>query len=92
MSNTETIEYIREVLESEELLEGPVDAIADDQDLYEVGLTSLTAVQLILAVEERLGFVFPDEVLNRESFHSIRTIAELVDSARASEASGIPSA
>lgn len=44
-------------------------------DLYASGLTSFSAVQLMLALEETFDVEFPERMLNRRSFASIDAIA-----------------
>lgn len=45
-------------------------------DLYAAGLTSLTTVHLMLALEEAFDVEFPDRLLSRKTFESIQSIAE----------------
>ena len=64
----------------------PVDvARLDDQsDLYEAGLTSLSTVNLMLALEEAFDVEFPDRMLGRKTFASIRSLSEAIAQLRAS--------
>ena len=59
----------------------PVDVatLADDADLYAVGLSSFASVQLMLAIEDAFDVEFPDRMLNRRSFQSIAAISACVD-------------
>ena len=43
--------------------------------VFGAGLASFTVVQLMLALEEKLGVEFPDRMLNRKSFSSIAAIS-----------------
>ena len=53
---------------------------ADDQaDLYELGPTSHTTVDVMLALEDAFGIEFPDEVLKKSTFASVRNIEEVVE-------------
>ncbi|MBZ9790756.1 acyl carrier protein [Rhizobium sp. 3T7] len=70
---------IRELLVKFGKLPVSVDQVADDADLYAVGLTSFASVQLMLAIEEAFDIEFPDNLLNRKSFASIAAIAKTVD-------------
>lgn len=58
----------------------PVDPItlADDADLYAAGLTSFASVQLMLALEEEFDIEFPDHLLNRKTFSTLRAICDAV--------------
>ena len=70
---------IRELLVKFGKLPVSVDQVADDADLYAVGLTSFASVQLMLGIEEAFDIEFPDNLLNRKSFASITAIAKTVD-------------
>ena len=69
---------IREILGSNEAFAGKVDQLSDDDSLFDMGLDSFGSVQLMLALEERFNVEFPDELLNRKFFSSIRAISEAV--------------
>jgi acyl carrier protein len=58
----------------------PVDVstLKDDADLYTAGLTSFASVQLMLGIEDAFDIEFPERMLNRRSFASIKAIAESV--------------
>jgi len=70
---------LRELLVKFGKLPVSVDQVADDADLYAVGLTSFASVQLMLGIEEAFDIEFPDNLLNRKSFASITAIAKTVD-------------
>lgn len=69
---------IREILAQHGRLPAGIDGVADEADLYSAGLTSLATVGLMLALEERFDFEFPETKLNRGTFRSIATIAQTV--------------
>lgn len=69
------IESIRALLAEHGRLPVPVEAVADDQDLFKTGLTSFACVQLLLALEDHFDIEFSDESLSRRTFASIETIA-----------------
>lgn len=77
---------IRDVLNQVEALSGRVEAIGDDDDLYDGGLDSFGSVQLMLALEERFGIEFPDHLLTRRSFSTIRMVRDTVAALSAAEA------
>lgn len=74
---------VRRLLRAHGTLTADVDLLAPDTDLYEAGLTSLSAVDLMLAVEQTFDFIFPDDTLNRRTFSSIRSIAAVVERLKA---------
>ena len=71
---------IRDILRQNEAMSPIVDSLKEDDDLFEKGLDSFGSVQLMLALEERFNIEFPDNLLNRRSFSSIRIIRETVTS------------
>lgn len=66
---------LRRILARTGCLDVPVDALADDDDLYEAGLSSMGAVRLMLEVEEAFGIEIPAESISREMFQSIGSLA-----------------
>jgi acyl carrier protein len=70
-------ERVRQLLREQGMID--VDGLTPDTDLYAAGLNSLSAVDLMLAVEQAFDFVFPDEALNRRTFSSIGSIASVVE-------------
>jgi acyl carrier protein len=67
---------IRRLLDEHGRLQVPAASLAETQDLYAAGLTSFAAVQLMLALEEKFDIEFPEHMLNRRSFSSVKSIAE----------------
>lgn len=70
---------VRAVLAKHGRLSIPVDQLEDSSDLYKAGLTSLATVGLMLALEEQFDVEFPDNMLGRKTFGSIRAILDAVD-------------
>lgn len=46
--------------------------------LQDIGLDSLSIVELVVDIEERYNVVFPDHFLARETFENIPTLADSV--------------
>ncbi|MBB3946279.1 acyl carrier protein [Rhizobium skierniewicense] len=69
---------IREILSKFGQLPVPVDTIEDEADLYAAGLSSFASVQLMLGIEDAFDIEFPDSMLNRKSFASIKSIEDTV--------------
>jgi acyl carrier protein len=69
---------IRKLIDEHGRLSVPASSLKDDQDLYETGLTSFAAVQLMLGLEDAFDIEFPERMLNRRSFASIATIASCI--------------
>lgn len=72
-------EKIRAILAQHGRLTKDVQSLASDSDLYEAGLTSLTTVNLMLAIEDEFDIEFPDNMLGRKTFGSIEALCEAVE-------------
>ena len=69
---------IREIVARHGRLSADVGTLQDDSDLYYAGLTSLATVNIMLALEDRFDFEFPESMLARKTFASLESIAEAV--------------
>lgn len=69
---------IRDILGTNEAFARRADQLSEDDSLFDLGLDSFGSVQLMLALEERFNVEFPDDLLNRKSFSTIRSISEAV--------------
>ena len=65
---------IRAILREHGRLAVDVATLADENNLYEAGLTSHASVSLMLALEERFDVEFPERMLRRGAFASIAAI------------------
>lgn len=72
-------DQIREIVAKHARLSSDVASLANDSDLYAAGLTSLTTVNLMLAIEEQFDIEFPDHMLGRKTFGSIQALCEAVE-------------
>jgi acyl carrier protein len=72
------IDTIRKLIDEHGRLSVPAASVTDEQDLYETGLTSFAAVQLMLGLEDAFDIEFPERMLNRRSFASIAAIAACI--------------
>ena len=70
---------IRDIVITHGRLSAKVETLTDTSDLYSAGLTSLTTVNLMLALEDHFDIEFPDRMLARKTFESIRSLAEAVE-------------
>ena len=60
------VDEIREIVGEHGRLPVDADALADDADLYEAGMTSHASVNVMLALEDDFDVEFPDRMLKRE--------------------------
>ena len=72
-------ERVRSVLNAHGRLGRHVDDLADGDDLYAAGMTSLASVNVMLALESEFDVEFPDQMLNRAVFSSIDAIAAAIE-------------
>ena len=71
-------DQIRPIVAAHARLLVPADQLADDADLYEAGLTSLSTVNLMLALEEHFDVEFLDRMLGRKTFGSIQSLSDAI--------------
>ena len=72
------IDRIRSLLAQHPMIPLNFSAIADNENLYDAGLTSFASVQMMLALEEEFDIEFPDEALKKSTFASISNIEAVV--------------
>ncbi len=72
-------EAVRELVGKHARLGVDASTLEPASDLYAAGLTSLTTVHLMLAVEDHFDVEFPDHMLGRATFESIQAIVEAVE-------------
>lgn len=73
---------IKTILAKHARLSADVSTLNDDSDLYTAGLTSLTTVNLMLALEDHFNVEFPEKMLVRKTFQSIRALSDAVEELR----------
>ncbi len=70
---------IRQAITEHGKLAVDVRALDDDADLYDAGLTSLSTVTVMLALEDALELEFPESMLSRRTFSSLSTIRSALE-------------
>ena len=71
-------DQIRPIVAEHARLRVNVGELSDDADLYEAGLTSLSTVNLMLALEEHFDVEFTDKMLGRKTFSSIASLSDAI--------------
>ena len=66
---------IRRVVAEHARLRVDVATLADEDDLYEAGMTSHASVNVMLGIEDAFDVEFPDAMLKRSVFESVGSIA-----------------
>ena len=75
-------EQIRAIVGAHGRLRVDANTLADESDLYEAGLTSLSTVNLMLALEEQFDVEFLDRMLKRKTFQSIQSLSDAITELR----------
>jgi acyl carrier protein len=71
---------IRDVLAAHGRMAVDPHEVDDEADLYKLGLTSHASVDVMLALEDAFDIEFPDEVLKKSTFESVRNIPQATES------------
>lgn len=74
-----SMDRIRAIVAQTVKLSKDISSISDNDDLYTLGLTSLTTVNLMLSIEDEFDIEFDDSMLSRQTFESITSLAEAID-------------
>lgn len=72
-------EQVRTIVAQHARLSADIGQLEDSSDLYAAGLTSLTTVNLMLAIEDHFDIEFPDKMLGRKTFESIQSLSEAIE-------------
>jgi acyl carrier protein len=79
-------ERIRQILRDHALLDVDVDSIDDNTDLFDAGMDSQSAVNVMLALEMSFDVEFPESMLERGMFESISALGAAVRTLQAEAA------
>ena len=79
---------IRETLKGISGLRRDVSVLADDNDLYDAGLSSHDALSLMVALEQAFDVKFPDHLPCQRTFVSLRAVAHALEEIGAQNATG----
>jgi acyl carrier protein len=73
------IDKIRSILKEYGRLGVDTDALGEDDDLYQAGMSSHASVNVMLALESEFELEFPDRMLSRGVFQSIGSIRSAIE-------------
>ena len=73
---------IRDTLRQHARLSVDVDALTDEADLYQAGMTSHATVNVMLALEQTFDIEFPDQMLRRSVFESVASMHAALEQLR----------
>jgi acyl carrier protein len=78
--SSEVRTQIRDVLREHAGLAVEVEGLSDDSSLFDAGLSSMSTVNVMLALEDAFDVEFPESMLSRKTFESVQSICEAVSS------------
>lgn len=78
MTDTRLLQIRTIVLQHARLTATP-EQLTPTADLYTLGLSSMTTVHLMVALEDQFGVEFPDRLLSRKTFQSLQSMSEAVE-------------
>ena len=73
------IKEIRAIVAQHAQLSAPLESLQDDSDLYAAGMSSLSTVNLMLALEDHFDVEFKDSMLGRKTFGTLRSLSETIE-------------
>lgn len=82
VSQPSVADTVRRLVALQLNLNGSGHELRSDEDLWRLGMTSLTCLGLMLSIEDTLQIEFPEEALQDSTFRSISTISAAVKSSR----------
>ena len=72
-------DQIRDVLAAHGRMAVDPREVDEEADLFNLGLTSHASVDVMLALEDAFDIEFPDEVLKKSTFASVRSIEQVIE-------------
>ncbi len=73
------LEQVRALVVEHGRITASPEELGPESDLYAAGLTSLTTVHVMLALEDHFDVEFPDNLLSRQTFETLQSICEAVE-------------
>lgn len=85
MATQEFKDEIKDLIISSLKLDRSVESIENDAPLFQtgLGLDSIDALELAVAIERKYGVTIPDEKVGKQAFSSVGALAEYVAAQRA---------
>ena len=71
---------LEKILRRNLLYADPNAPLPHDVELVELGLDSMSAINLLVDIEDSLGIVIPDAMLTAENFKTFQSLLDMVDS------------
>ena len=78
MDKTELRQQVRAIVAQHARLPAGIEVVGDDDDLYDAGMGSHSAVSIMISLEGAFDIEFPDTLLNKSTFRSINSVCSAV--------------
>ncbi|KUM67524.1 phosphopantetheine-binding protein [Streptomyces curacoi] len=78
-SHTSTVDIVRKLIDQQLNLTSHGFELKHDGNLWDLGMTSLTALGLMLSIEDTFGIELPESALKESTFRSVDAITAAVD-------------
>ncbi|MER5937200.1 MULTISPECIES: phosphopantetheine-binding protein [unclassified Streptomyces] len=78
-SHTTTVDIVRKLIDQQLNLSGHGFELKHDDNLWDMGMTSLTCLGLMLSIEDTFDVELPEDALKESTFRSVDTITAAVD-------------
>ncbi len=74
------LEIIRSIIENcIDDLDIPITQVGNDDDLFELGMNSITSIKIVVEMEQEFDFEFEDEKLTMETMRTINSLYEYLN-------------
>jgi acyl carrier protein len=88
VAGTSTEDTVRQLVERQLNLAVHGYQLGPDDSLWDMGMTSLTCLGLLLSIEDSFHVELPEELLQESTFRSLSTIVDAVESVRGESPAG----
>lgn len=78
MTDQDLDQVVRGVIGEFGKLSADAATIRDNQDLYGLGLASHATVNVVMALEDELDIEFPDELLTKATFSTLKSLKDAI--------------
>jgi len=74
------LEIIRSIVEHcIDNLKIPITEVGNDEDLFNLGMDSITSIKIVVAMEQEFDFEFEDEKLTMDTMRTINSLYEYLN-------------
>ncbi len=73
------LELIRTIIDCNVNLKKIINEVNNNDDLFALGMDSISSIKIVVALEEEFDFEFEDEKLSFETLHTINNILKYLN-------------